>query len=146
MEKQHNFALALKELRKSKDITLEQISDSTNIKIKYLQKIESGDFTFKSDVYIKLFLKEYLKYIDFEKSDKILQEFNNLFSSSPEIDLTFMPMNEDEDIDLNENTFDINEYDPKKIATIILIVIMIIAVYRFFIHTSKLITILYKFI
>ena len=135
MEKQHNFALALKELRKSKDITLEQISDSTNIKIKYLQKIESGDFTFKSDVYVKLFLKEYLKYIDFEKSDKILQEFNNLFSSSPEIDLTFMPMNEDEDIELNENTFDINEYDPKKIATIIVIVIMIIAVYRFFIHT-----------
>ena len=135
MEKQHNFALALKELRKSKDITLEQISDSTNIKIKYLQKIESGDFTFKSDVYIKLFLKEYLKYIDFEKSDKILQEFNNLFSSSPEIDLTFMPMNEDEDIELNENTFDINEYDPKKIATIIVTVIMIIAVYRFFIHT-----------
>ena len=135
MEKQHNFALALKELRKSKDITLEQISDSTNIKIKYLQKIESGDFTFKSDVYIKLFLKEYLKYIDFEKSDKILQEFNNLFSSSPDIDLTFMPMNEDEDTDLNENTFDINEYDPKKIATIIIIVILIIAVYQFFIHT-----------
>ena len=134
MEKQHNFALALKELRKSKDITLEQISDSTNIKIKYLQKIESGDFTFKSDVYIKLFLKEYLKYIDFEKSDKILQEFNNLFSSSPDIDLTFMPMNEDEDTDLNENTFDINEYDPKKIATIIIIVILIIAVYQFFIR------------
>ena len=135
MEKQHNFALALKELRKSKDITLEQISDSTNIKIKYLQKIESGDFTFKSDVYVKLFLKEYLKYIDFEKSDKILQEFNNLFSSSSEIDLTFMPMNEDEDVELNENTFDINEYDPKKIATIIVIVILIIAVYQFFLHT-----------
>ena len=65
MEKQR-FALALKELRKSKDITLEQISDSTNIKIKYLQKIESGDFTFKSDVYIKLFLKEYLKYMNGE--------------------------------------------------------------------------------
>ena len=60
MEKQHNFASALKELRKSKDITLEQISDSTNIKIKYLQKIESGNFTFKSDVYVKIFLKEYL--------------------------------------------------------------------------------------
>ena len=135
MEKQHNFALALKELRKSKDITLEQISDSTNIKIKYLQKIESGDFTFKSDVYVKLFLKEYLKYIDFEKSDKILQEFNNLFSSSPEIDLTFVPKNEDKDTELNENTFDINEYDPKKIATIIVIVILIIAVYQFFIHT-----------
>ena len=135
MEKEHSFALALKELRKSKDITLEQISDSTNIKIKYLQKIESGDYTFKSDVYIKLFLKEYLKCIDIEKSDKILQEFNNLFSSTPDINLTFMPMNEDEDTDLNENTFDINEYDPKKIATIFLIVILIIAAYQFFVHS-----------
>ncbi len=135
MEKEHSFALALKELRKSKDITLEQISDSTNIKIKYLQKIESGDFTFKPDVYIKLFLKEYLKCIDIEKSDKILQEFNNLFSVSSNIDLTFMPTEDEDNTDLNENTFDINEYDPKKIATIILIVILIIAVYQFFIHT-----------
>tara|TARA_B100000073_G_C23643821_1_gene537724 strand:- start:100 stop:513 length:414 start_codon:yes stop_codon:yes gene_type:complete len=135
MEKEHSFALALKELRKSKDITLEQISDSTNIKIKYLQKIESGDFTFKPDVYIKLFLKEYLKSIDIEKSDKILQEFNNLFSVSSNIDLTFMPTEDEDNTDLNENTFDINEYDPKKIATIILIVILIIAVYQFFIHT-----------
>ena len=135
MEKEHSFALALKELRKSKDITLEQISGSTNIKIKYLQKIESGDFTFKSDVYIKLFLKEYLKCIDIEKSDKILQEFNNLFSAASNIDLTFMPMEDDDNTDLNENTFDINEYDPKKIATIILIVILIIAIYQFFIHT-----------
>ena len=135
MEKEHSFALALKELRKSKDITLEQISDSTNIKIKYLQKIESGDFTFKPDVYIKLFLKEYLKCIDIEKSDKILQEFNNLFSVSSNIDLTFMPTEDEDNTDLNENTFDINEYDPKKIATIILIVIFIIAVYQFFIHT-----------
>ena len=135
MEKEHSFALALKELRKSKDITLEQISDSTNIKIKYLQKIESGDFTFKPDVYIKLFLKEYLKCIDIEKSDKILQEFNNLFSAASNIDLTFMPTEDEDNTDLNENTFDINEYDPKKIATIILIVILIIAVYQFFIHT-----------
>lgn len=135
MEKEHSFALALKELRKSKDITLEQISDSTNIKIKYLQKIESGDFTFKPDVYIKLFMKEYLKCIDIEKSDKILQEFNNLFSAASNIDLTFIPMEDDDNTDLNENTFDINEYDPKKIATIILIVILIIAVYQFFIHT-----------
>ena len=135
MEKEHSFALALKELRKSKDITLEQISDSTNIKIKYLQKIESGDFTFKPDVYIKLFMKEYLKCIDIEKSDKILQEFNNLFSAASNIDLTFIPMEDDDNTDLNENTFDINEYDPKKIATIILIVILIIAVYQFFILT-----------
>ena len=76
MEKLDNFAIALKELRDSKGITLDQISDSTKIKITYLEKIESGDFSFKSEIYIKLFLKEYLKCIDYDKSESILQEFN----------------------------------------------------------------------
>ena len=135
MEKSYNFALALKELRKSKDLTLDQISDSTNIKVKYLEKIEAGDFSFKSEVYIKLFLKEYLKCVDFEKSDKILQEFNSLFSTTHQVDLTFIPVQEDEELELNENVFPINEYDPKKIATIIFLVILIIAVYQFFVYT-----------
>ena len=89
MEKSQNFALALRELRNSKGITLDQISDYTKIKLKYLEKLESGDFSFKSDVYIKLFLKEYLKFIDIEKSESILQEFDSLFSTSTNIDLTF---------------------------------------------------------
>ena len=133
MEKSQNFALALRELRNSKGITLDQISDSTKIKIKYLEKMENGDFSFKSDVYIKLFLKEYLKCIDNDKSESILQEFNSMFSSISDIDLTFVPINQnEEEIETTDKSYD---YDPKKIGIIILIFIIIIAVYQFFEYT-----------
>jgi len=131
MEKTQNFAKALKELRKSKGITLDQISDSTKIKVQYLQKIESGNFSFKSDVYIRLFIKEYLKVVDIDNSDTIMSEFKNLFLSSSEINLTFEPIEEDNS-DFVENIFSKDEYDPKKIGTIILIIIIIIAAYQFF--------------
>ena len=131
MEKTQNFAKALKELRKSKGITLDQISDSTKIKVQYLQKIESGNFSFKSDVYIRLFIKEYLKVVDIDNSDTIMSEFKNLFLSSSEINLTFEPIEQDNS-DFVENIFSKDEYDPKKIGTIILIIIIIIAAYQFF--------------
>ena len=134
MEKSQNFALALRELRNSKGITLDQISDYTKIKLKYLEKLESGDFSFKSDVYIKLFLKEYLKFVDLEKSESILQEFDTLFSTSTNIDLTFLPIQDNEESDTEENFLKDNEYDPKKIGTIVLVVIIIIAVYQFFVY------------
>ena len=131
MEKTQNFAKALKQLRKSKGITLDQISDSTKIKVQYLQKIESGNFSFKSDVYIRLFIKEYLKVVDIDNSDTIMSEFKNLFLSSSEINLTFEPIEQDNS-DFVENIFSKDEYDPKKIGTIILIIIIIIAAYQFF--------------
>ena len=131
MEKSQNFAIALRELRNSKGITLDQISDSTKIKIKYLEKMENGDFSFKSDVYIKLFLKEYLKCIDIHKSDSILQEYNSMFSSTQDIDLTFIPDNQNEEEVIETSTLS-HDYDPKKIGIIILVLITIIAVYQFF--------------
>ena len=134
MEKSQNFALALRELRNSKGITLDQISDYTKIKLKYLEKLESGDFSFKSDVYIKLFLKEYLKFVDIENSESILQEFDTLFSTSTNIDLTFLPIQDNEESDTEEKFLEDNEYDPKKIGTIVLVVIIIIAVYQFFVY------------
>tara|TARA_Y100001936_G_scaffold250048_1_gene301843 strand:- start:833 stop:1246 length:414 start_codon:yes stop_codon:yes gene_type:complete len=132
MEKLDNFALALKELRNSKGITLDQISDSTKIKVAYLEKLESGDFSFKPDIYIKLFLKEYLKYVDLDKYESILQEFDNIFSRSPNIDLTFLPYQENEDSEIADNILLTKDYDPKKIGTILIIMIIVIAIYQFF--------------
>lgn len=133
MEKVQNFANAIKQLRKSKGITLDQISDSCKIKKSYLEKMESGDFSFKPDVYVKLFLKEYLKFIDLEKSENIIQEFDNIFSTQPlDIDLTFLPSTEQEDSnnDNENNPFNSKEYDPKNIAIIIGSIIVIIFIYR----------------
>ncbi|OUT37683.1 MAG: hypothetical protein CBB66_06320 [bacterium TMED6] len=133
MEKINNFANAIKQLRKSKGITLDQISDSCKIKKSYFEKMESGDFSFKPNVYIKLFLKEYLKYIDFEKSENIMQEFDSVSNINPiDIDLTFMPLTDEEDLNYNneDNSLESKDYDPKQIATIIGVIIIIIFTYR----------------
>ena len=133
MEKINNFANAIKQLRKSKGITLDQISDSCKIKKSYFEKMESGDFSFKPNVYIKLFLKEYLKYIDFEKSENIMQEFDAVSNINPiDIDLTFMPLTDEEDLNYNneDNALESKDYDPKQIATIIGVIIIIIFTYR----------------
>ena len=133
MEKIKNFANAIKQLRKSKGITLDQISDSCKIKKSYFEKMESGDFSFKPNVYIKLFLKEYLKYIDFEKSENIMQEFDTVSNINPiDIDLTFMPLTDEEDLNYNneDNVLESKDYDPKQIATIIGVIIIIIFTYR----------------
>ena len=109
MEKIKNFANAIKQLRKSKGITLDQISDSCKIKKSYFEKMESGDFSFKPNVYIKLFLKEYLKYIDFEKSENIMQEFDTVSNINPiDIDLTFMPLTDEEDLNYNNEDLSCN--------------------------------------
>ena len=132
MEKTQNFATAIKQLRKSKGFTLEQISDSCKIKKVYLERMESGDFSFKPEIYIKLFLREYLRYIDLDKSESIMQEFNNMFNSqSQDIDLTFMPPVNNQDDEIIESVFDTDNYDPKRIATIIMVIIIIIMAYEF---------------
>ena len=134
MEKAQNFAKALKELRKSKGISLEQISDFCKIKKDYLEKIESGEFSFKSEIYVKLFLKEYIRFVDFKKSDSITNEFNKILNKNSitiEPDLSSSSKVFDNDnIDNSQSSFDAYSYSPKKIATIIFTIIIIIFTYQ----------------
>ena len=133
MEKMKNFGLAIKELRKSKGLTLDQVSDFCKIKKAYLEEFEKGNFSFKSEIYVRLFLKSYIDYIDLQKSDSIMQEFDNLFNTSASPELIFSPPSSDEDkIGLSE--FEENSYNPKKIAIIIIVVIIIIVIYQFVIN------------
>ena len=131
MEKAQNFANAIKQLRKSKGITLDQISDACKIKKNYFEKMENGDFSFKSNIYIKLFLIEYLKYIDLNKAESIIQEFDNIFNpSATDINLTFMPPSDNDIDNIDFNSIEATEYDPKQIAKIIFIIIVIIFTYQ----------------
>tara|TARA_B100001175_G_scaffold280339_1_gene258089 strand:- start:32 stop:451 length:420 start_codon:yes stop_codon:yes gene_type:complete len=132
MEKTQNFANAIKQLRKSKGITLDQISDACKIKKNYFENMEAGDFSFKPNVYIKLFLIEYLKYIDIDKADSIIQEFDNIFNpSSTDMNLTFMPPTNDDEGDIELDSIkSTDDYDPKQIAIIILTIIIIIITYQ----------------
>ena len=132
MDKEQNFARALKELRKSKDITLDEISNSSKIKKEYLEKIENGNFSFKSKIYINLFLREYVSYIDKEKVDSIIQEFKNNFIQKDLIvdsDLKVTPIS-DSDTKTDQIDFQPNNYNPKKIASIIATIIVIILLYQ----------------
>jgi len=130
MEKTQNFANAIKQLRKSKGITLDQISDACKIKKNYFEKMEAGDFSFKPKIYIKLFLIEYLKYIDIDKVDSIIQKFDNIFNpSSTDVNLTFMPPTDDEG-DIELGSINSTDYDPQQIATIIMTIIIIIITYQ----------------
>ena len=70
MDESKTFYIKLKEFRESNGYSLDEISDFTKIDIKYLLAIEEGDFSCLPNVYMRLFLRSYCKYIgaDFQKT------------------------------------------------------------------------------
>ena len=64
MDTEETFFLALKSHRESKDIQIKEISDYTKINPKYLHAIEEGNFDIIPNIYMRLFLRSYAKYID----------------------------------------------------------------------------------
>ena len=150
MDKDQNFGKALKQLRESKNIDLDKISNFTKININNLNLLEQGNFSFSSAIYVKLFLREYLKYIDPNKVDEIMNQFNNIENSNLESSnnsgLTFFPPSQadDEALDLedsidNKNNFILKSeyFTPKKIGSIILIIIIIILLLQLVVFLSS---------
>ena len=101
-------------------------------------------FSFASMIYVKLFLREYLKYIDPSKVDEIMNKFedvNNINSSK----LTFLPSEGDsKDNETTENLTPNSEinlnneyFTPKKIGLIILTIIIIVFIIQFTGYLSK---------
>ena len=95
-QKNENFYEILKETRKTKQITLKEISEYTKINISYLESLENGDFDVLPTVYTRLFLRSYCDYIDLD-SKSILDELeifvfghkgkkDNLLVSNEELD------------------------------------------------------------
>ncbi len=65
------YSEELKGIREQKKIKLEQISNKTRIDIKYLEAIESGNFSIMPDVYMRAFLKEYAEYIGLNPNETL---------------------------------------------------------------------------
>ena len=59
MENTQHFFELFKSHRESKNISIKDIVDYTKIDKKYIEAIESGDFTLAPNVYIRLFIKSY---------------------------------------------------------------------------------------
>ena len=125
MEKLKNFGKALYQFRNSNNVSLEKISNFTKINQDYFEEFEKGNFSAKSEVYTRLFLIGYIKYIDSNKLEEIMNNFDKSYNgkSRSSSTLTFVPTTDSKDNSENtdnpENIFNSENYTPKKIALII---------------------------
>ena len=68
------FYEILKDKRKTKKISLKEISEYTKINLAFLESLENGDFEVLPSVYTRLFLGSYCDYVGID-SKKILDEY-----------------------------------------------------------------------
>ena len=69
------FYLELAQLRKSKDIQINEISEATKINIKYIEAIERGDFVSLPDIYVRLFIRSYAEYLEIDSHVELIHSF-----------------------------------------------------------------------
>ena len=65
------FAEDLKAYRESKKISLLDIAHETRIHISNLEKLESGDFGFLPQPYIRAFLKQYIRSLGLDDKETL---------------------------------------------------------------------------
>ena len=65
------YAEELREAREKKGITLQQMAAKTRIDIKFLEAIDSGNFSFLPELYVKAFLKQYAKVVDLDEKETV---------------------------------------------------------------------------
>ncbi len=65
------FAADLKALREEKNISLKDISHYTKINVTILENLESGDFTFQPQAYIRAFLKQYISQLGLDVEETL---------------------------------------------------------------------------
>ena len=139
MENLESFGKALYEFRISKNINLDKISQITKINQEHFIQFEKGDFSRNHEIYIRLFLREYIKCIDCTQLDQIMDKFDIAYNGKiNKKKLTFIP-DENESIDSNVdnepyNMF--NNYTPQYIAVIIFTFLAIIFIFRLVMYFS----------
>ena len=91
------FYKELKELRESRKISLDEISERTKINVQYLQDIEKGSFEDIETPYLRLFLRDYAEEIgsDSQRALEQLDSFSGTTQASPT-----------QNSILNDNSFD----------------------------------------
>lgn len=65
------FAEQLRKARLKKGASLQQIAAKTRIDIKFLEAIDSGNFGFLPDLYVKAFIKQFAKAVDLDEQETI---------------------------------------------------------------------------
>ena len=100
------FYKELKDLRESRGISLEEISERTKINISYLNAIESGSFSEIETPYLRLFLRAYAEEIGGDSQRSLEQLDSFLGTNRPKV--VSAQMNDDDDdeeldIDFNQS-------------------------------------------
>lgn len=72
-----DFARQLKSFREAQGVSLQSIAIVTRLNQDYLKRLESGDFGFASDVYIRGYLRKYAAQVGLDP-DAIIGEFDSI--------------------------------------------------------------------
>ena len=127
------FYERLKEKRESENRSLEEISDSTKIDIKYLLAIDNGDFSLLPNVYMRLFIRSYAQVVGID-SKEILNDFE--FHTLGKENITKNPFVVEDDIkgsttfsdDVIDDDLNLSPVSTKKILTITVTIIILLSV------------------
>ena len=128
MDTEETFFLALRNHRESKQITLDEISEFTKINPKYLSSIEEGTFDAIPNVYMRLFIRSYSKYIGADYNQALADyelhttgKIQPKFSQENKVDISKNEKNSSADSNNNYNQeFQLNYKQVLKIAAVIL--------------------------
>ena len=114
------FFDALKSHRESQNIEISEICEFTKINQKYIQAIESGDFTVLPTVYMRLFLRAYAEFIGAD-SAKALEDYELLTTGTiqkkTDIDLKSDDVTEQSQLNIGLENETPPQVTPQKIAT-----------------------------
>jgi len=65
------FAEQLRKARLKKGVSLQQMAARTRIDLKFLEAIDTGNFSFLPDLYVKAFIKQYAKAVDLDEQETL---------------------------------------------------------------------------
>lgn len=126
------------ELRLIKGLTLKQVSELTRINIKYLENLENNKFNFLPEIYVRSFLKSYVRAIDgdekyiFQLFDEITKHKNeDITENKSEIEKNIPQKEKEEKKDFFSFYKTLNAKNIKIILGLIfLITLMLIIIYN----------------
>ena len=98
------FYKELKDLRESRGISIEEISERTKINIQYLQNIESGNFSEIDTPYLRLFLRAYAEEIGGD-SQRALEQLDSFMGTNPPAKLTNKNHDDESDEETSKGDF-----------------------------------------
>jgi cytoskeletal protein RodZ len=120
------FFDALKSHRESQNIEISEICEFTKINPKYIQAIESGDFTVLPTVYMRLFLRAYAEFIGAD-SAKALEDYELLTTGTvqkkTDIDVKSNDLTEQSQPNIGFENESPPQITPQKIATGVAVII-----------------------